>query len=39
MAQKTKRMNKAVYEAELLRLQQELVEMQEWIKTKASGSS
>lgn len=27
-----KRMNKAVYEAELLRLQAELVEMQEWVK-------
>lgn len=30
---KTKRMDKPVYEAELLRLQAELVEMQEWVKS------
>ena len=31
---KPKRMDKALYEAELLRLQQELVELQEWIKAE-----
>ena len=30
---KTKRMDKSLYEAELLRLQAELVEMQEWVKS------
>ncbi len=34
MPDKPKRMNKALYEAELLRLQQELVELQEWIKAE-----
>ena len=31
-----KRLNKAVYEAELLRLQGELVEMQEWVRTSGA---
>ena len=31
-----KRLNKAVYEAELLRLQGELVEMQEWVRTSGT---
>ena len=30
---KTKRMDKSLYEAELLRLQAELVEMQQWVKS------
>ena len=34
MADKPKRMNKTLYETELLRLQQELVELQEWVKTE-----
>ena len=33
---KPKRLNKAVYEAELLRLQGELVEMQEWVRTSGT---
>ncbi len=33
-SQKTKRMDKKLYEKELLRLQQELVELQEWIKAE-----
>ncbi|HMQ66747.1 MAG TPA: polyphosphate kinase 2, partial [Arachnia sp.] len=32
MAKKNPRMNKELYEAELLALQAELVEMQEWVK-------
>ena len=31
--EKTKRLNKKVYEKELLRLQGQLVEMQEWVRT------
>ncbi len=37
---KVKRMNKALYEPELFRLQAELVKMQEWVRTdRAPGSS